>query len=187
MSWAFQSSSFSFIALAANVAVCFSQISFEIDRTSDVVGFQDFSSDHCLNLLWTLSPISKHTKKRYAHTWQYVRCEQLTSVISMILQLRNWASWHPRHIQVVLCVLQEMSGQLLHCHSECKGMLISAFFTYRISLPHDSRHILSMQHPVRPTTSSVKQPTLNISEPYSVIHHCCTITIVIPSIVLSCI
>ena len=99
----------------------------------------------------------------------------------------------------------------------CKGMLISAFFTDGISLPHDSGHILSMQHPVCPTTSSVKQPTPclslpwwlvrlwdgsvtgtrkrtpNISKPYSVIchccsyHHCCANTIIIPSIVLSCI
>ena len=83
--------------------------------------------------------------------------------------------------------------------------------------PNDSGHIPSMQHPICPTTSSVKQPTpclslpwwlvwlwdcsvtgtwkrtLNISEPYSIIchccsyHHCCAITIIIPSIVLSCI
>ena len=99
----------------------------------------------------------------------------------------------------------------------CKGTLILVFFTDRISLPHDSGHIQSMQHPIRPTTSSVKQPTPcpsppwwlvwlwdgsvmgtrkctpNTSEPYSVIchccsyHHCCAITIIIPSIVLSCI
>ena len=41
----------------------------------------------------------------------------------------------------------------------CKGTLILAFFTDGISLPHDSGHILSMQHPIRPTTLSVKQPT----------------------------
>ena len=41
----------------------------------------------------------------------------------------------------------------------CKGTLILAFFTDGISPPHDSGHIPSMQHPVHPTTSSVKQPT----------------------------
>ena len=43
--------------------------------------------------------------------------------------------------------------------SHCKGTLILAFFTDGISPPHNSGHIPSMQHPVHPTTSSVKQPT----------------------------
>ena len=40
----------------------------------------------------------------------------------------------------------------------CKGTLISAFFIDGISPPHDSGHIPSMQHPVCPNTSLVKQP-----------------------------
>ena len=42
----------------------------------------------------------------------------------------------------------------------CKGTLILAFFTDGISPLHDSGHIPSMRHPVRPTTSLVKPPSL---------------------------
>ena len=83
----------------------------------------------------------------------------------------------------------------------CKGTLIFTFFTDRISPLHNSEHILSMQYPVRPTTSLVKPPssrsplppspfhrlvwlrdgsitgtqkrTPNTAEPYSVVSHCC--------------
>ena len=43
-------------------------------------------------------------------------------------------------------------------YTDCKGTLILAFFTDGISPPHDSGHIPSMQYPVCPITSSVKQP-----------------------------
>ena len=96
----------------------------------------------------------------------------------------------------------------------CKGTLLPTHFCDGISPPHNSGHIPSMQCPVCPTTSpvnclllnptpSISLPlnpltetwkcTLKISTPYSIVyhccpcHHCCVTTIVLLSIVPSCI